>query len=225
MTIIRGAVLFLVLASLGANAFFLKSHFGGDRQFQLEYATVDQLEVIRTKGGLLQVSSIRAPESFSATKPHNLLGFDLGPTTTQIRVPAVFTYQIELAPEWKVRIRPDRTVVVIAPPAKPLLPVAIDTSRLEGFAGGRWSLLTGNAELAALQKTITQTLAVKAGSPSYIKFQREAARETTAEFIHKWLVTQERWKDIRGSAISVYFADEEISKLPSSVLASGAADR
>lgn len=222
MTILRGAALILVLASLGANAYFLKSHFGNERQLHLQYATVDQLEVMRTKGGLLQVSSIRSPESFSATKPHNLLGFDLGPTTTQIRVPAVFTYQIELAPEWQVRIRPNRTVVVIAPPAKPQLPVAIDTARLEGLAGGRWSLLTGNAELAALQKTITQSLAIKASSPSYINFQREAARATTAEFIHKWLMTQDRWKDIRGAAISVYFADEPISKLPPAVLTVGA---
>jgi hypothetical protein len=73
----------------------------------------------------------------------------LGPTTTNIRVPATYHYHIELAREWKVRVRPDRTVIVVAPAVKPTLPIAIDTARLERNAEGRWSLLTGTSELYA----------------------------------------------------------------------------
>ena len=151
-------------------------------------------------------------------KPHDILGFDLGATTTHIRVPATYHYHIELAPEWKVRVRPDRSIVVVAPPVKPTLPVAIDTSQLERQAQGRWSLITGTAQLDELQKTITETLGRKAGSPSYINFQREAARQTVAEFVRKCLITQDQWKEARGSTVKVYFADESISSLPDPAL-------
>jgi hypothetical protein len=96
---------------------------------------------------------------------------------------------------------------------KPTLPVAIDTARLERFASGTWSLFTGGPELDRLQRSITQTLAVKAATPSYIQFQREAARETVTEFVANWLLTQERYKSVPKSAVRVFFADEPITSL------------
>lgn len=214
-TALRSLVALLLLASLGLNAWWWWSRpADGERQRVLHFAAVDQLDVIRSKGGLLQVSSIRSPETFSATRPHDLLGLDLGATVTQIRVPAVFHYHIELARKWPVRVRPDGSVIVIAPPVQPTLPVAIDTARLERHAEGRWSFFTGTAELDALQRSITQTLAVKAASPSYIAFQREAARQTVAEFVQRWLLTQTRWQHLKGAQVQVYFGDEPISRLP-----------
>jgi hypothetical protein len=214
-------VLALLAASLAANVWFVRRAGESERRLESWSAALDQVEVIRTEGGLLQVSTIRAPETFKAVKPHDLLGFDLGATTTHIRVPAVYHYHIELAREWKVRVRPDGSVIVIAPPVKPTLPAAIDTARLERQAEGRWSLFTGAAELEALERTITRTLQEKAGSAGYIAFQREAARETVREFVLRWLLTQERWKAARGGAgengaraVRVFFADEPIGALP-----------
>jgi hypothetical protein len=218
MNPLKGAAIAVLISSLATNAFLYVQWSGGERTLRQWSASIDQVEVVRTKGGLLQVSTVRSPEHFSATKPHNILGFDLGATTTNIRVPATYHYHIDLAPEWKVRVRPDRSIVVVAPPVKPTLPVAINTSQLERQAQGRWSLITGTAELDGLQKTITETLGRKASSPSYINYQREAARQTVLEFVQKWLITQEKWKDVRGSAIKVYFADEAISSLPESAL-------
>ena len=207
-------VLALLCASLVGNAFFALKLADPKRLVEVQLASPNQVEVIRTKGGLLQVSSLRATETFQSTRDHPLffgLGH-LGSTVTQIRVPAVFNYHIELAPEWKVTLR-DKTLIVVAPAVKPSLPVAIDTAKLERFSSGTWSFFTGPKELDILQRSITQTLAVKAVSPSYIEYQRETARKTLTEFVQKWLVTQSKWKSAQGYSVRVFFADEAISKL------------
>jgi hypothetical protein len=221
----------LLAASLAANLWLARRAADSDRRLENWSASLDQVEVLRTEGGLLQVSTIRAPETFKAVKPHDLLGFDLGATTTHIRVPATYHYHIELAREWKLRVRPDGTVIVIAPPVRPTLPVAIDTARLERQAEGRWSLFTGARELEALERTITQSLAEKAASPGYVAFQREAARQTVAEFVQRWMLTQERWKGALNAAaarqaggggltVRVLFADEPIAALPDALATS-----
>lgn len=209
-----GLALLLVASLLGNFWMGWRLRDDDARQLKLHYASVDQLVLLRSKGGLLEVSRIRSPETFSALRPHDRLGLDLGATVTHIRVPAVFRYHVELAPEWRLRIRSDGSVLVIAPAVKPSLPVAIDTAKLERHAEGRWSFFTGTAELDALQRTLTQTLATKAASPSYIAFQRDAARQTVAEFVRKWLLTQARWQHLRNAQVQVLFADEPIERLP-----------
>ena len=181
----------------------------------MQLASPDRVEVIRTKGGLLQVSTLNSSETFQASTDHRFLGVvSLGQTVTQIRVPAVFNYHIELARDWKVIVR-DKTFTVIAPTVKPTLPVAIDTARLQRFSSGTWSFLTGHTELDLLEKSITQTLAVKASTPSYIQFQREDGRKTVEEFVKKWLITQGKWQANGSNTIKVFFADESIGSLSS----------
>jgi hypothetical protein len=212
MKLLRAIVWLVVLVSLGLNAAMLWHALRAPERTEVQLQSPDRLEVIRTKGGLLQVSTIRSPETFQASTDHTFLGIDLGQTTTQIRVPAVFNYHIELAREWPVTVKGD-TVIVIAPPVRPTLPVAIDTAKLERFAAGTWSLFTGTAELDRLQRSITQTLAVKAATPSYVQFQREAARQTVAEFARQWLLSQERFQGLPKHAVRVFFADEPITSL------------
>src|SRR5262245_27834921 len=96
-----GRLLFslFVLASVAGNVIWLWR--GGDeRRMSTQSPAVDQFEVIRTKGGLLAVSTIKAPEFFEATADHQVLGVPVGQTTSQIRVQAVYSYHVELAPEW-----------------------------------------------------------------------------------------------------------------------------
>jgi len=213
MRVIRLALALLVAASLAANLVWLSRLWGEPaRRTTTQSAAIDQFEVIRTKGGLLAVSTIKAPESFQATADHTVLGVPVGQTTSQIRVQAVYGYHVELAPEWKVTVR-DKTLIVIAPRVKPTLPVAIDTARLERYASGAWSMFTGASELDRLQRSISQTLAAKAAQPSYIQFQREAARVTVTEFVNKWLITQERFKPASDYKVRVFFADEPIEAL------------
>jgi hypothetical protein len=205
----------LVMISLVANGIWLARLWGEPaRRTSTQSAAIDQFEVIRTKGGLLAVSTIKAPESFQATADHTVLGVPVGQTTSQIRVQAVYGYHVELAPEWRVTLR-DKTLIVIAPRVKPTLPVAIDTTRLERYASGAWSVFTGPAELDRLQRSISQSLAAKAALPSYIQFQREAARATVTEFVTKWMLGQERFKAAGDYKVRVFFADEPIEVLGS----------
>ena len=164
---------------------------------------------MRTRGGLLEVSRVKATETFDTTFVRSVLGFEVARTVARIRVPAVYRYHIELAPEWHV-LRDGQTFTVITPPVKPSLPVAVDFALMEKEVSGVWSFFTGTDDLNDLERSITAKLARKAVLPAYIQLQRDAARQTVTEFVRKWLVTQTPWKTESGSNIRVYFADEPI---------------
>lgn len=173
---------------------------------------LDEAVVMRTKGGLLEVSTVTATELFEQSVAHSVLGLDLGKTIARIRVPATYRYHVELAPEWRF-IRHDKTFIAIAPAVKPSLPVAIDTGKLEGESFGRWSVLAGDKLVTALQKSITSTLAERATSQKYINLQREHARQTLKEFVQKWVLSQDKWKASSDSQIRIFFADEPIEQI------------
>jgi len=169
----------------------------------------EEVIVLRTPGGLLEVSRIHTTEVFDATIQHSIFGIEVGETMPRIRVPAVYRYHIELAPEWRV-VRADGVFTIVAPRVKPSLPVAVDLSKMEKNAAGVWLLLpfTSNDDLDALERGITAKLAQKAKSRDYIDRQREDARETVREFARKWLVSQSKWKRVEYEDIRVLFADE-----------------
>ena len=177
----------------------------------LTTASTESRVVMRTPGGLLEVSTIAAEERFDSTTTHTVLGVPVGKTVAQVRVPAVYRYHISLAQDWTLRSMGD-ALVVIAPPVRPSLPVAIDTARLESFASGIWSPITGASAIAALQKSITAVLAAKAPTPDLIKLQRETARQTVTEFVQKWVVEQPRWAGTKAPAILVFFEDEPLGQ-------------
>jgi hypothetical protein len=168
-----------------------------------------EVVVLRTPGGLLEVSRIHVTEVFDATVTHTVLGVDIGETMPRIRVPAVYRYHIELAPEWRV-VRSDGVFTIVAPPVRPSLPVAVDLSGMEKDVAGTWILLpfTSDEDLDVLERGITTRLEQKAESRDYIDRQREDARDTVREFARKWLVQQTRWKSAEYGDIRVLFADE-----------------
>jgi len=120
----------------------------------------DEIMVMRTPGGLLEVSRINATEEFDTRFVHLLLGVPVGETVPRIRVPAVYRYHIELAPQWRV-LRTSDTFTVVAPPVKPSLPVAVDLGRMEKESSGTWVLLpfTGTQALDDLERQLTARLA------------------------------------------------------------------
>jgi hypothetical protein len=170
-----------------------------------------EILVMRTKGGLLEVSRIRATEQFDTKYVYSVIGFKVGETVPHIRVPATYRYHIELAPEWRI-IRTGSLFTVVTPPVKPSLPVAVDLEKIEKDVLGTWLLVPFNQsdDLDALERKITPTLAGKAASAEYLQLQREQARKTVTEFVKKWLVTQTPWTTEVGSTVRVYFADEPI---------------
>src|SRR5262245_46066453 len=62
----------------------------------------EEILVMRTKGGMLEVSTIHAVEVFDRKFIYSVLGVRVGETVTRIRVPVVYRYQVALAPEWRV---------------------------------------------------------------------------------------------------------------------------
>lgn len=206
-----------VCASLAANAYLGFRIWADDSEATTDAGVVDEPIIMRTPGGVLEVSTITATESFQRTTPHTILGVHVGTTIAQIRVPAVYRYHIKLARDWEVLLR-NKTFIVIAPAIEPSLPVAIKTGQLQAQSFGVWSPVTGPDLIQALQKSITQELAKRAGTPNYIQLQRNAARQTVTEFVQKWLVTQEQWKRVSGHKIQVFFADEPIQGLESVLL-------
>lgn len=208
----KASLIFLLVASLVGNLYqFQKARDVGTPDVH----AANEAVVMRTKGGLLEVSTIKVSERFESSKAYSFLGANLGKTATQIRVPVVYRYHIELAPEWKIQLR-NKTFIVIAPPVKPTLPIAIQTTGIEKESSGVWSVLTGNSLLNKLERSISPVLASRAESALYVGLQREASRKTVAEFVSKWLITQERWKSASAYPIQVYFSDEPIQVLGNS---------
>ncbi len=198
----------LVFASLALNAFFAFRMWRSSPEVRIANSA-SELVVMRTPGGLLEVSTIAAEERFDSTTSHTILGVPVGKTVAQIRVPAVYRYHIPLGAAWNIRALSD-TLIVVAPKVQPSLPVAIETHQLESFTSGLWSPFVGTGDLALLQKSITGALEKKAGSPQLILLQREAARQTVSEFVHKWVVSQPRWTGKKTPAVLVFFADEPL---------------
>ena len=197
-----GAVLSFGYRKLGDLAFW--SRTGGE----VRSGMGTEILLMRTPGGLLEVSSMRMTEQFDKRFVYEVLGLEVGETVAHVRVPATYRYHIQLAPLWKIE-RTDDVFRVVTPPVKPSLPVAVDLAQLEQDEGGTWLLVPFNAneDREALMRELTGKLAQKAASPAYLALQREDARKTVTEFVEKWLVTQEPWKAAKQPRIEVVFSD------------------
>jgi hypothetical protein len=179
-----------------------------------EARTVSLPLVSRTPGGLLEVATVSTTELFEKKSMLTIAGLNMGTTVSQIRVPAVYRYQVRLAADWRAYVS-DGKLLVIAPAMTPSLPVAIDTGRMEMQTTAGWARANAQENLQALHREISAALELKAKSPQYVDVQREQARKTVAEFVAKWLLEQERWKTLRPDQVKVYFADEPIERLRS----------
>lgn len=169
----------------------------------------DDVIVLRTPGGLLEVSRIEATESIDARYAHEAFGVKIGELAPRIRVPATYRYTVELEPEWRVT-RSDGVFTVVVPKERPSLPVAVDFAEIERDVAGTWMLVPfrGAQDLARLEQGVSMRLAQKAGSREYRDKQRQHARQTVREFVQKWLVEQTRYKHAKDDQIRVLFADE-----------------
>jgi hypothetical protein len=206
-------IFILVSVSVVLNSFFAYKLWLKPEGVQTTQTsqTARDMVVMRTPGGLLEVSTITTEERFDSAANHTVLGVPLGNTVAHVSVPAVYRYHIPLAKDWIFRVTGD-ALVVVAPQIIPSLPVAIDTGKLQSFSSGLWSPITGQAAVNALQQSITATLGAKAASPQLMQLQRESARQTVSEFVQKWVVQQTRWKGIKAPTVFIFFEDEPLGK-------------
>lgn len=206
----------LLVLGIAANAAFLAWQLWSAPGTTQTVASTS-LVVMRTPGGLLEVSAIKSVEQFESSTDHTIYGVPVGKTIAQIRVPAVYRYHIPLAKQWSIK-QTGNALLVIAPAVVPSLPVAIDTAKLESFSAGNWSPFVGTREIALLQKSITPTLANKASQASMVNLQREMARTTVSEFVRKWVVQQPQWMGAKTPAVLVFFEDEALGKTAAPLL-------
>jgi hypothetical protein len=163
--------------------------------------------VMRTAGGLLEVATLAVDEHFTRRDSKALWGVPLGETVSEIRVPVTYRFHIELAREWPVEIEGTRATVK-APALAPSLPVAFDTGAMRKSTVNGWARFNASENLAAVERSMSVELAARAGLPQYRALVREEARRTVAEFVAKWLLTEQRWQRGPGHSVAVVFADD-----------------
>lgn len=216
MKAVRNVLLLILALCVGAALMFGYQHawrvdlFTKKTGDDFRSGPAAEILVMHTNGGLLEVSRILATEQFDKTFIYSMpwLNIELGRTVAHIRVPAVYRYHIKLASDWKI-IHTDEVFTVITPPVQPTRPVAVDLAKMEKDVGGNWVLVAFNstADLNALEREITATLAKKADSSAYLGMQREEARKAVTEFVEKWLGTQQPWRDAQRSRLDVVFGE------------------
>ena len=164
-----------------------------------------------TDGNILQVGVVESTEILRREDTMKLFGdfFEVGTTVTEIRIPAVYKFEINIDEKWDINSQisaKNSVLIIIAPTIKPSLPVAFDTQRMEKFV--KEDMLRFNAveQMQALEKEITPTLNRLA--PQKIDLVRDKARMAVAKFVQNWLLREQQWDTKKFSIIAVYFQDE-----------------
>ena len=98
--------------------------------------------------------------------------------------------------------------IIVAPPYKPQLPVAVDSKTVQEWTASGWGRFDKWEQLQALRTEISPTLATKAGSKAYMDLARGDARKTVEEFASDWLVKNNTLPPKSKYLMKVYFADE-----------------
>ena len=207
-----GAVIAAAAIALGIG--LLAQRLDGDkREVRSSIVAPEKPVVMRTRGGLLEVATVRALERFTREDSRDFWGIDLGTTVSQIQVPVTYRFHIEMAREWPIEVR-GLTAIARAPAIKPSLPVAFDTTLMEQYTRAGWARFNKEENLEALQRSMTPTLAARASGDAYRGLAEEAARKTIAEFITIWLLKETEWKRDPAHKVVVLFPDEARPPLP-----------
>lgn len=207
-----GAVVAAAAIALGIG-WVAQRLVGDKREVRSSIVAPEKPVVMRTKGGLLEVATVRALERFTREDSRDFWGIDLGTTVSQIQVPVTYRFHIEMAREWPIEIR-GRTAIARAPAIKPSLPVAFDTTLMEKYTRAGWARFNKEENLAALERSMTPTLAERAAGEAYRGLAEDAARRTIAEFITIWLLKETDWKRDPLHKVIVLFPGEKAPPLP-----------
>ena len=179
---------------LGAAA--LAWHQYGQRPAgeRVEILDPAKVEMIRTPGGLLEVSAMEKIEEIGWRTSWNCPLVDcssLPQTVSKIRVKAQYAYQIPLAAEWRLQPEGDHYKLTV-PPLQLRQPVAFDTPgmQIETQAGVFSPAAAPNRENAI--RHIGPELAQRGSTQAYMDAQRATAEKTVREFAQKWMLQQGR---------------------------------
>lgn len=161
--------------------------------------------VMHTSGGQLVVATVTVTEGFKLKNAKELLGIDLGTTVSQIQVPVVYRYYIEMAKEWPIDVD-GNTLMVKAGEIKTLLPVAFDTRTMEKYTTSGWARFNKMENLDKLEHAISPLLEARA--IGYKKLTVEAARKSVTDFVTTWLAKNHPQTNGKKLRVQVLFPGE-----------------
>ena len=154
--------------------------------------------ILRTPGGLLEVSAMEKVEEFGWRTSWACPLVDcssLPQTLSRVRVKAHYVYQIPLAAEWRLQRDGQRyKLTVPAPQLRP--PVAFDTKSMEiATDSGLFSPAAAPNRESAL-RNLGPELAQRGATAAYLEAQRPSAEKTVREFARRWMLEQGRKPDL-----------------------------
>lgn len=171
----------------------------------------DEIVVVRTKGGRLQLSTLIKNEEFkwqtSWTCPFIDCSKLLGKTISEVRVPVHYTFAIPLARDWVLTFRGEYFELTV-PKEEVNIPPAMELDKLQMRTSTGWLSPPGAANQVSLMKQLGPELSERARRPDYVSAQRDEARKTVAEFARQWMVEQRAGKDKADYPIKVIFEGE-----------------
>jgi hypothetical protein len=183
----------------------------GKSEGSLPVLAKDEIVILRTPGGLLEVSTLVRTEEFRWQTTYTCLPIDcaslLGATITDVRVPVHYTYRIPLATSWQLQFKADH-FDLLTPQVQPILPPAVDLARIEFKTKDTWLSPGINEHREVLLRNLTPETEKRAMQKNYIDAQRDDARKTIVEFAQKWMIEQNVDPGKRGYPIRVYFPDD-----------------
>lgn len=167
--------------------------FGKPRpEERVEVLDPAKLELIRTPGGLLEVSAMEKVEEFGWRTSWDCPLVDcsmLPKTSSRIRVKAHYVYQIPLASEWRLELQGDHYKLTV-PAVRLRRPVAFDTAtmEIETKEGVFSPAAAPNRENAI--RHLGPELSQRGAAAAYMDAQQRTAEKTVREFAEKWMLEQ-----------------------------------
>jgi len=181
----------VALAALGAWHQLGRPGMTAERQ--VEILDPAKVVLIRTPGGLLQVSEMQKLEEFGWKTSWDCPLIDctgLPSTVSRIRVKARYVYRVPLAAEW--RLEPQGSHYRLTVPALRLqMPVGFDTASAE-IVTTESSVFSPAVQpnRDSVLRHLGPELAQRGASAAYIDAQQKNAEQTAGEFARKWMLDQ-----------------------------------
>lgn len=171
----------------------------------------DEIILLRTPGGMLEVSTLVRNEEFKWSTAYTcpIVKCDelFGKTVSELRVPVHYTYRIALASTWTLRLRNGRYEVSV-PKEIPSSPAAIDISKLEIKSHGGWLSPNMLEHRESLLIHFGPEINRRALQDKYIIAQRAIAKTTVEEFARKWMIEQGKGKMTSDYPVKILFPDD-----------------
>ena len=187
----------------------------GLKEKPLPVLAKDVIVVLRTPGGMLEVTTLIRNEEFRWSTSHTcpIVNCEklFGATISEVWVPVHYTHRIPLSAEWKLKLEKDHFDLVVPRP-EPKLPAAIVTEKLEIRTNNKWFSPNKSEHRESVIRNLGVEFDRRALQKNYLDAQREDARKTVAEFAQKWMLAQGVPENIRSYPIRVIFPDDPPAK-------------